>query len=128
MKFKKAKCKVLHLHHGNPKQKYRLCREWIESSPEGKELVGVLVDEKLDMSQEYAFHSPEGQLNLKLHQKKCGQQVQGGDSTPLLCSGVSSPGVLCPGLEFPTSEGHGPVGMSPEEGHEGDQRAGAPLL
>ena len=69
-------------------------------------------------------HSPESQLYAGLHPKQRGQQGEGGDPAPLLCAGETSPGVLCPDVEFLVQERHGPVRVCPEEGHTDDPRDG----
>ncbi|GAB0201659.1 triadin [Grus japonensis] len=127
MKFNKAKCKILHVGQRNPKHDYRLGEEWIESSPEEKDL-GALVHEKLNMSWQCALAAQKAQPCPGLHPKRCDQQVEGGDPAPLLRSGETPPGVLHPALGAPVQERHEAVGASPEEGQEADQRAGAPLL
>jgi len=98
IRFNKAKCKVLHMDRGNPMHRYRLGRECIVSSPAKKDL-GVLVDEKLSMTQQCVLAAQKANRILDCIKKKCGQQIEGGDSATLLRSGVTPPEVLCTALE-----------------------------
>jgi len=73
MKFNNAKCKVLHLDGGNPKHKYRLGREWIESNPEEKHF-GVLLDEKLNMTWQYALTAQKANCILSCVRSSMGSR------------------------------------------------------
>ncbi|PKU32331.1 rna-directed dna polymerase from mobile element jockey- hypothetical protein [Limosa lapponica baueri] len=120
-----GKCKVLHLGHGNPKPKYRLGGEWIESSPEEKDLE-VLVDEKLNMICRCALTVQKTNRILGCIRKSTASKSR--EMILPLCSTLmrTPPGVLHPALESSAQEGRGPVGMGAEEGH--GQSTGAPLL
>ena len=112
--FNQAKCKVLHLGRGNPRYVHRLREEAMESS----------------LGHEPAVHacSPEGERYAGLHQKRSGQQREGGDCSSLLCPHEILSGVLCAGLGPTVQEGCGAVGLGPEEGHRNDRRTEAPLV
>jgi len=118
MKFNKAKCKLLHMGLGNPKQKYRLGGEWIESSPEEKD-VGVLANKKLNVTWQCALTAQKANCTPSSIGSKAREGI-----LPL-CSALvrPPPGVLCPALEPSVQDLLKRVKRGPQ-----NQRAGAPLL
>ena len=101
MRFNRSKCMVSHLGKDNPKYVYRL-GELLESSPAEEDLE-VLIDEDLN-NPERCICRLEDQWYPGFHQKRGGQQGEGGDCTPLLYPCGAQAGVLCPGLGPPMQE------------------------
>ena len=91
IRFKKAKCKVLHLGQGYPRCVYKLGEEHLEGRPAEKDL-GILVDVKTEHEPAVCACSLKGQWYPGFCQKRGGQQGKGGDCPPLLCPCEASAG------------------------------------
>ncbi|PKU41397.1 rna-directed dna polymerase from mobile element jockey-like [Limosa lapponica baueri] len=102
MNFNKAKCKVLHVGHGNPRHTSRLSRRWSESSPEEKGLE-MLMDEKLNMNCQCALAAQKANRILGCIKRSVPSRSRE-VILPLYSTLVRSPppGVLCPALGTPT--------------------------
>ncbi|GAB0204358.1 hypothetical protein GRJ2_002901400 [Grus japonensis] len=100
-------------------------KEWIQSSPEEKDL-GVLVDEKLNMSQQCTLAAQKAnciQGCIKRSVTSRSREV----ILPLYSAFVRPHLEYCVQLWGPQYRKDMEL-LEPEEGHKDDQKAGAPLL
>lgn len=124
-KFNRAKCKVLHLRHGNPRHTYRLGREVTEGHPAEQDL-GMMAKEKLSMSRQCALTAQKvsGVLGCIKRSVASGSREVIVPSILLswdpTCVAVYSSGV--PSLRTQNCSGTSP------RGHKVDKRTKAPPL
>ena len=125
MSFNTAKCKVLHLGWRNHRHRNRLGGADLEISPAEKDL-GVLVDEKLNMSQHcvLAAWKANGILNsIRRGVASRDREVivpLCPSLCPSLCPCEAPSGVVHPGLGPSVQERQGTVGEGTEEGDRND--------
>jgi len=113
MRFNKTKCKVLQLGWGQLGWGPGIYTN-LESSPEEKEL-GVLVYEKLDMSQQWVIAARKANCVLSCIKRGVASR-EGEVIVPLSSRGAPS-GELCSDLGPTAQERCGALGAGPEEGH-----------
>ncbi|GAB0185537.1 mitochondrial enolase superfamily member 1 [Grus japonensis] len=115
MRFNKGKCQILHLGRGNPGYTYRLGDEMLETSHAERDL-GVLVDSKLNMSQQRAQAARKA--NRILGCIKHGIASRSREVIVPLHTALVRPRVLCAVLGATVQEGHKTIGECPKEGNK----------
>ena len=117
--FNKAKCKVLHLGHGNLCYQYKVGDVKTEHNP-AENHMEILVDGKLDMNQQCTLVAQKAGCILGCMKRSVASRSR--EVILPLYTDETSPGVLCQDMEYPVQERHGPVGVRPEEGQRNDPR------
>ena len=110
----------------SPRYIYRLGEGLLESSPVEKDL-GVLVDEKLNMSQQCTLAAQKVNGILGSIRRVVASRDREGYPS-LLCPHKALTGVLSPSLGPTIHERWGAIEEGSEEGHKDDHRAGAPPI
>ena len=121
-----AECRVLHLGRRNPRHLYGLEGAVLKSSSAEKDL-GVLMDDKLNMSQQYALAARKA--NVILGSIMTGVASRDREVIVPLYSALVRPRLeYCVQVWSPQYKKDRAVAEGPEEGHRKDQGAGAPPI